>query len=262
MSIDGLAFLEAADPLLLTSDLPGGPHHFEGVRNVLVDADDTLWENNLFFLETIEWLCVQGRRLGHTDRATICLLNKMEDFNILRMGYGYDSYERSFLMTIRALAARSGRQDIHGGLYTQARKRIKYLSKHPIIWLPTVEETLPELTKRFRTIIVTKGNMGDQSGKVERSGLKDIFYATEVVPHKKPENYQYVLDKYGLAPEDTVMVGNSPRSDINMPRRAGLRTVFIPHAKSWFRENEPIELKTPPTIKIRRFAQLLDVLKA
>jgi putative hydrolase of the HAD superfamily len=259
--IDSLELLESADPLLLTAGEGHDKPHFRGVRTVLLDADDTLWENNLFFLQSIEWLCRQGRRLGHTDRAVLALLNRWEDFNISRMGYGYDSYERSFLMTIRILVARAGAQHLHGGIYTEARKLVAYLKRHPIIWLPTVEETLPDLRERFRVIVVTKGNMGDQSGKVERCGLKHLFHDVEVVPHKYAENYLHVLEKYHLDADETVMVGNSPKSDINNPRKAGLRTVFLPHPRSWFREHEPIAPDNPPTIQIARFQQLLEVLE-
>lgn len=259
--IENLDHLAAPDPMELTALSPGAPGKFEGVKNVLLDADDTLWENNLFFLASMEWLCNIGCQLGHTHQATIALLNHWETINIARMGYGYDSYEASLLMTIRALVARSGNGHAHGGYYLKARKWIHFLCNHPIVWLPGVVETLPKLTQRFKTIIVTKGDQNDQMNKVIRSGKKEIFHAAQVVPHKTPQDYFMVLDKYNLNPDETVMVGNSPRSDINQAKRAGLRTIFIPHSKSWFRENEPITNDNPPTIEIWQFAQLLDVLE-
>lgn len=253
--------LRQLEPAVSHVDHPAAaPRVHTGVRNVLLDADDTLWENNIFFLDSIAWLCREGRRLGHTDTATVAILNHWETFNIAKKGYGYDSYEASLLSTVRALVWRSRRWDLHGGLHARALRWTAFLKRHPIVWLPGVRETLPTLVERFRTIVVTKGHQGDQSGKVDRCGLRHLFHGVEVVPHKYPENYRRVLAKYGLAAEETVMVGNSPRSDINMPRRAGLRTVYIPHARSWYREMEPIAPENPPTIEIRRFDEVLDVL--
>lgn len=236
------------------------PRH-RGVRNVLLDLDDTLWENNLFFLASLDWLCREGRRLGFADAATMQIIEHWESFNIHWRGFGYDSYGASFLATLRTLCARAGADDRHAGLHRQGLKWIAYLKSHPIVWRSGVHDTLPELCTRFRTIIVTKGNFHDQSGKVDRSGERHRFAAVEVVPHKNVACYRAVLEKHGLDPAETVMVGNSPRSDINMAKATGLRTVYIPHAQTWHREMEPIRADGPATITIHHFAHLLAVLE-
>ncbi len=234
---------------------------FTGVKNVFLDVDDTLWENNIFFNQSMDWLCGEGRKMGHTDRATIALLEGRESFNIAYHGYGYGSYERSLIMAVRQLVARSGNQGSHGGIMRKALRWTHFLRNHPIQWRPGVTHTLPQIVKRFNTVIITKGHFGDQMDKVLRSGLRNIFHGVEVVPHKHEEDYERVLAKYSLKAEDSVMVGNSPRSDINMPKRVGIRTVFIPHPQTWHREDEPIEAHDPPTIQIKQFDELLQILE-
>ncbi len=233
---------------------------FEDVEAVLLDIDDTLWENNIFFLTSIEWLCRQGRLYGHCDDATLSILNHWEGINIPRMGFGYDSYGASYLMTIRCLAARIGDRHYVGGMYKQGQNWIKFLKQHPIVWRPGVLGLLPELTEKFKTIIVTKGHVGDQMGKVHRSGLRSIFHGAEAVPQKSVACYEGVLSKYNLDPKKTVMVGNSPKSDINQAKKAGLRTVYIPHPQTWYREMEPISVEGPETIELSSFIHLMDVL--
>jgi putative hydrolase of the HAD superfamily len=233
---------------------------FENVRTVFLDIDDTLWENNLFFLESLEWVCREGRRLGHTDRATVNMLNHWETFNIRNKGFGYDSYEASLLLTIGMLTTRAGRPLLRAALHRQGLEWTAFLKTHPIRWLDGVKETLPKLTAAFQTIIVTKGSPKDQMDKVNRCGLKHLFHGAEVVPHKYPSCYTGLLRKYGLQAEQTVMVGNSPRSDINMAKRAGLRTIYVPHPKTWYREMEPILSAGPPTVQVRRFPEVMDVL--
>jgi len=87
---------------------------------------------------------------------------------------------------------------------------------------------------------VTKGDFTEQSGKIERSGLKEYFAAAEVVSEKNAPTYHGLVSKYGLSPDTTWMIGNSPKSDINPALAAGLNAVFVPHADTWILEHEEL----------------------
>jgi putative hydrolase of the HAD superfamily len=107
---------------------------------------------------------------------------------------------------------------------------------------------------------VTKGNVAEQTGKVERSGLKDFFEAVEVVPEKNRESYEGIVARYALKHTTTWMVGNSPKSDINPAIAAGLNAVFIPHADTWVLEHAEL-CTAPPTQKlltVERFGLLTE----
>jgi len=235
---------------------------FDNVKAVLVDADDTLWENNLFFLQCVEWLCSVGRRLGYADRATSHILDQWEKRDIRLMGVGYHSFERSLLSTLRELALTSRRPcSDHAGLQRKALRWMHFLRSHPIVFMEGVREALPHLSKHFTVIVVTKGNPPDQMSKVHRSQLLPYLAAVEVVWKKNAEDYRNVLAKHNLRAEDAVMVGNSPRSDINGAKRAGIRTVYVPHPQTWHFEMEPILPDLPATIRIPHFGALRDVLK-
>ncbi len=60
-----------------------------------------------------------------------------------------------------------------------------------------------------------------------------------------PEEVRAVLDEVeplmGVDPQQTWMVGNSPRSDINPALAAGLNAVYIPHPHTWRLEHEEVE---------------------
>ena len=103
------------------------------------------------------------------------------------------------------------------------------------------------LAERHHLILMTKGAMAEQSGKVERSGLKDYFAAIEIVGEKDLATYRSITSKYALASDSTWMVGNSPKSDINPALAAGLNAVFVPHGNTWILEHEEIALATPPS---------------
>ena len=98
----------------------------------------------------------------------------------------------------------------------------------------------PTWQQRHRLFMVTKGNITEQLGKVERSGLKEYFTAIEVVAEKNAVTYHKVVEKYGLVRDMTWMIGNSPRSDINPALEAGLHAVFVPHDNTWMLERDDL----------------------
>ena len=110
------------------------------------------------------------------------------------------------------------------------------IAEHPIEMFNEVPETLAYLSERHRLIMLTKGNITEQSGKVERSGLKEYFTAIEIVAEKDAATYAGLVRKYALAPQTTWMVGNSPKSDINPALAAGLNAVYVPHEMTWVLE--------------------------
>ena len=108
---------------------------------------------------------------------------------------------------------------------------------------------------------MTKGNITEQSGKVERSGLKEYFTAIEVVAEKDAATYNGVVEKYGLPRERTWMIGNSPKSDINPALEAGLHAVFVPHNNTWMLERDELrpEIGNGRLLQVESFGRLREV---
>ena len=111
---------------------------------------------------------------------------------------------------------------------------------HPIDLIPGVRDTLPILQSMNTLILVSKGVPEEQLGKLQRSGLAHFFMRTEIVFEKDAATYRDLVRLHQLQPESTWMIGNSPRSDINPAKAAGLRTVFIPYHTTWWHEIEEI----------------------
>lgn len=233
-----------------------------GATTLFVDADDTLWENNHFFLLSLRNLCRRAREAGLTDRAAMAVINSWERRNIPRLGFSYGSYEASLLAAVRQIAARlpEDQRHRHAGLRQEALRWTKFLRRHPILFLPGVMETIPLLAGRFRVVIVTKGDQHDQMSKVLRSGLLAVVHGVEVIPRKSPAEYLDILERHGLSKDEVVMIGNSPHSDINNAKKAGIRTIFVPHPRTWEFEVEPIAMGGPPTWESAGFAGLRELL--
>jgi putative hydrolase of the HAD superfamily len=218
-------------------------------RTLLVDADDTLWENNIYFERVARDFVAALTRRGHRRARVEQLLWETEQRNVHTTGYGSQAFCRS----LHEVAAALGCRDLQPWITEQER----WICHHPIEFMPGVVETVPVLARTNQLILVTKGRPDEQLGKLQRSGLAPHFHAAEVVFEKTVHTYREVVAKYRLEAATTWMVGNSPRSDINPAKAAGLGTVFIPYHTTWQHELEEIS-PDGGTIVLDDFRQLLD----
>ena len=209
---------------------------FNIAQTLLIDADDTLWENNIYFERAIAKFISHLDHREHSPQQVREILNEVERESILSHGYGLHSFAHSLVTCFERLAVGPVTEADHQRIHSFAHE----IAEHPVEIIAGVTETLPYLSSKHHLILVTKGNVTEQSGKIERSGLKEYFSATEIVAEKDAPTYHGVVAKYGLAPETTWMIGNSPKSDINPALAAGLNAVFVPHADTWVLEHEEV----------------------
>lgn len=129
----------------------------------------------------------------------------------------------------------------------------------PMELLPEVEETLARLGQVHELTLFTKGHPEEQHSKIQRSGLRSYFEHCAVVKEKNAAAYQLLARERQFDTNRTWMIGNSPKSDINPALRAGLRAVFIPHARTWTLEREDVPDRHERLLLIERFADLTKV---
>jgi putative hydrolase of the HAD superfamily len=224
-------------------------------NTLLIDADDTLWENNVHFESaTEEFLDLVENRGGSRERAR-ALLPEIEHRNIPRHGYGSRGFVISLMETLEEVTGKP--------TSSEDRERILALGdgvrQMPIQYLPGVPETLAVLREHHRLILFTKGDREEQRDKVERSGAMAYFHHLEITGEKKPEDYRRLVEDHTLDCELSWMVGNSPRSDINPALEVGLGAVYIPHPNTWSLEHEEVRRVKGARLKIlKKFSDLLD----
>ena len=223
-------------------------------QTLLIDADDTLWENNIYFERAIAAFISFLDHASHTPAEVRAVLNETERASIAHMGYGLASFTHSLLGCYERL---SGVEDSEP-IAQKIRSFAQSIADQEMELMPGVAELLPELAERHRLILMTKGAVAEQAGKLERSGLGRYFSAVEIAAEKDSHAYRAVAARHGCLPQQTWMIGNSPKSDINPALAAGLHAVFIVHKDTWVLEHA--ELSTPPygqrLIEIERFAEL------
>ncbi|HEU0003653.1 MAG TPA: HAD family hydrolase [Ktedonobacteraceae bacterium] len=200
--------------------------------HLLIDADDTLWENNIYFEQAIHAFITFLNHSRLTPEEVRAVLDDVERL----MGYGSVNFTRSLVETYRRLAER----DLQDEDVRQVRRFGEEIRSLPLQLLNGVKETLDYLSPRHDLILLTKGDLEEQKLKVERSGIEGYFRQVEIVQEKDVATYHRVVAELRVNPQQTWMVGNSPRSDINPALAAGLKAVYIPHPHTWRLEHEEV----------------------
>ena len=221
-------------------------------QHLLIDADDTLWENNIYFEEAFDEFVDY---LGHSSRSADevrAVLDEIELANIKIHGYGAANFARNLAQCFEHLAER----EIRGEDLRVVRSFAERILEHPMELIEGVEETLAYLAPRHELTLFTKGHPEEQKLKIDRSGLGPYFRHTAIVREKDAEAYASLARERGLDVSRTWMVGNSPKSDINPALAAGLNAVFVPHPRTWGLEREEIQHAGGRLLVIKNFAEL------
>ena len=205
-------------------------------QTLLLDADDTLWENNIYFERAIAAFISCLDHHEYSPDQVRLKLNEVERETILAHGYGVSSFRQSLITCFERLSP--GEDHFTADKREQVAGFAQSVIDREIELLAGVAETLPTLAARHRLILVTKGNHAEQADKFQRSGIQAHFTAVEIPPEKNPAAYHAIVSKYELAPHTTWMIGNSPKSDINPALAAGLHAVLIHHPSTWVLEHE------------------------
>ena len=228
----------------------------DGAQTLLIDADDTLWENNIYFERAIARFITFLNHHEFSPEQVRGVLNDVERECVVKHGYGLHSFAHALVDTFERLSVEPVTPELHAQIHSFAHT----VAEHPVEFLPEIPETLRHLADRHHLILLTKGAIAEQTGKIERSGLKRFFTAIEIVAEKDVAAYSSIIEKYELARDSTWMIGNSPKSDINPALAAGLHAVFVPHGDTWILEHDEVQKATPPQqlLIVGRFAELRE----
>lgn len=219
------------------------------ITTIAFDADDTLWHNENLFEEQHQKFC-QLLSEFH-DAATVeKTLFQTEMGNLERYGYGIKSFTLSSIETAIELT--------DGAIRADELRRIidfgKSMLDHPVELLDGVAEVVEALSKDYRLVLITKGDLRDQERKIAQSGLAHCFEHVEVVSDKNVESYDRVFRRTGIEPRHLLMVGNSLKSDILPVLDLGGSAAHIPYHLTWAHE----QVTTPPN-EHSRFYELESI---
>lgn len=228
-----------------------------GIKQILFDADDTLWENNIYYVQASSDFFDLVVRGGFTIREIEHEFDELELQVVRERGYG----SHNFVYILEELYRRYKKR----GLIAedeQFKQIVKRFTDHPVTpprLFDGVAKTLKYLNSSYELFILTKGDYEEQKGKICRSGLRDLVNDFFIVAEKDDRTYSGLLEKQGWKAEETCMVGNSPKSDINPALRLGLYAIHIPYRDTWKLDDEPIQSINSRLIVLPQFKDLIKI---
>jgi len=225
-------------------------------RVIAFDADDTLWDCQSWF-DSVEERCAELLKPWATRKEVSEGLFATEHRNLSLTGYG----TKAFTLSLIENAVRISHGEICGDDVMRLIDMGKELLRFPTTPLPGVQETLEALVqrRRYRLVVFTKGELMDQEDKLRRSGLEQYFCRLETVSNKTVTEYRQLCENLDVAPEETLMVGNSFRSDIAPALQAGAWAAYIPYHVVWALEQSE-EFPHERLYKMQQFRELLHLL--
>jgi putative hydrolase of the HAD superfamily len=210
------------------------------------DADDTLWENEIFYRLTERQFTDILSDFADHDHLSERLL-EAERRNLGHYGFGIKGFTLSMIET--AIDVTEGRvpAEVIGRILAAGRE----LLSHPMDVLPHAAEALEHVAGHYHVVLITKGDLFDQERKLAQSGLGEFFNAVEIVSDKNTDTYRRIFAEQG--PDQAMMIGNSVKSDVIPAIEAGSWGVHVPHNLEW-----AIEAAEPPVAN-PRFQRLDDL---
>ncbi len=229
----------------------------KNVEIIAFDADDTLWHTENFFQD------VQNKFAGILDQyapeeEVHAHFHEMELKNIHLFGYGVKGFTLSMVETAIEISNKKvSASHIHDIVMLG-----KSIFDAPLDLMDGVEETLKRLNQHYRLLLITKGDVLDQSNKIEKSGLEYLFERTEVVQEKDPATYAKLFSEIDIDVEKVAMIGNSLRSDILPILELNGAAVHIPYHVTAHFEKVPVQVDNPRFYEIASIAELPELIRS
>src|SRR5690348_12826579 len=154
-------------------------------QHLLIDADDTLWENNIYFEDAFDEFV---DFLGHSSMSAAevrAVLDEIEIANIKIHGYGAANFARNLAQCYERLAEREIRRDD----LAKAMSFAERILDCPMQLIEGVAQTLEYLAPRHELTLFTKGHPEEQKLKIDRSSLGAYFSHTAIVREKDADAY-------------------------------------------------------------------------
>ena len=220
------------------------------------DADDTLWHTEIHYIQAQQALEQLLSPWGSSKKIDKLLFD-IEIDNLPRYGYGI----KAFVLSMIEAAIQISGGEISADQIEQILGIGRDMLGTEVVLRSQVADTLQILSSTYRLLLLTKGDLLDQTNKVKHSGIAHYFSMVEVVNDKTPETYIKVLNKYHIQPQNFLMIGNTLRSDIHPVLAIGGTAVHIPADSTWEHETVPgFDTSQNSYYRLDHMGQLTDLI--
>jgi putative hydrolase of the HAD superfamily len=222
---------------------------------IAFDADDTLWHNEPYFDEAQAKFCELFADYASKQEILQLILSHQVK-NLPLYGFGIKAFTLSMIDS--ALELTNDQISGHG-----IQKIIdigRDLLQKPVELLPNVEEVLNELKGKYKLVVATKGDLKDQHRKLHDSGIGHYFHHIEVMSDKKELDYEKMLGRLDIKPDNFIMIGNSLKSDVLPVLNIGGHGYHVAYHTTWEYEKIDFEIEHDNFKSLEKISDVLSIL--
>ena len=226
------------------------------LKVIAFDADDTLFVNETYFLETEEKFCdLMSDYLSHKSISQE--LFRIEIKNLAIYGYGIKAYILSMIEAAMTISDNTIPVEVVAKIIQYGKE----LLEKPIVLLDGVQETLEALHGKYKLVVATKGDLLDQRRKLHNSGLGKYFHHIEVMSDKQEQDYLDLIKRLEIEPSEFYMIGNSLKSDVLPVLSIGGHAAHIPFHTTWAHEKIDHEVRHENFRSFEKITEILELLR-
>ena len=225
------------------------------IKVIAFDADDTLWDNELYFQEAERKFCelLEDYLPQHTIQRELL---QTEIKNISLYGYGIKAFMLSMIETAIRITDRNIKPEAIEKMIAIGQN----LLNKPVQLIEGVENVLKSLKPKYKLVMATKGDLLDQERKLKKSGLTDYFHHIEIMSEKKEPDFIKLIKHLDIKPAELMMIGNSIKSDIIPVLNIGGNGIHIPYHVTWAHEKVDSAIDHPDFKQVEKISDILDFL--
>ena len=223
------------------------------IKVIAFDADDTLWDNELYFQEAERKFCelLEDFLPQHTIQR---VLLQTEIKNISFYGYGI----KAFMLSMIETAIRISDHNIKIEAIEKIVAIGQALLEQPVQLIDGVEDVLKSLKSKYKLVMATKGDLLDQERKLKKSGLANYFHHIEIMSEKKESDFEKLIRHLDIKSAELMMIGNSIKSDILPVLNIGGHGIHVPYHVTWAHEKVDTAIDH---VNFRQVEKIKDVMR-
>lgn len=218
--------------------------------DTLLDTSDLYWRARSIFVKKLS-------KEGFEKAVIVDEFEKIDTKNIQKIGFSPYRYGKSMSETYVFLCSQFNRNI--------QKETLTFLSD---VAGQVVVNTVPNVIKgaiellewthrKFYLVVLTRGEEKVQYKKLQESKLIKYFREIYIVPYKNVQVFQSTLTKIGFEPDQTWVIGDSIKSDINPGILVGAKCIlynYKHHSYSWIQEHD-----SKPIGNFYKVNDLLDI---
>ncbi|PZO29256.1 MAG: HAD family hydrolase [Flavobacteriaceae bacterium] len=219
---------------------------------IAFDADDTLWHNEPYFDEAQAKFCELFADYASKQEILQLILSHQVK-NLPLYGFGIKAFTLSMIDSALELT----NHQISGQGIQKIIDIGRDLLQKPVELLPEVEDVLQQLKGKYKLVVATKGDLKDQHRKLHDSGIGHYFHHIEVMSDKKELDYEKMLGRLDIKPDNFIMIGNSLKSDVLPVLNIGGHGYHVAYHTTWEYEKIDFEIQHE---NFKSLENIIDVL--